>query len=185
MTPKRSSSKRTGSSSAKLDTKALTENIRRHIKFSIGNDPLFPTRYSCFTGLAYSVRDLLLESWIDTQRSLYDTLSKRVYYLSMEFLPGRFLKNYITSLQIENQVRESLKTFGFELDDIEEEEWDAGLGNGGLGRLASCYMDSMATLRIPGYGYGIRYDYGIFHQVIEDGYQVEQCEVIFKIAGRH
>jgi len=127
-------------------------------------------------GLAYSVRDLLLAAWIDTQRSLYDTLSKRVYYLSMEFLPGRFLKNYITSLQIEQQVRDALKTFGIELDDIEEEEWDAGLGNGGLGRLASCYMDSMATLRLPGYGYGIRYDYGIFHQVIENGYQVEQCD---------
>lgn len=175
MTPKRTSSKKSRSTPA-LDAKTLTEDIRRHIQFSLGNDPLFPTRFSCFMGLAYSVRDLLLAAWIDTQRSLYDTLSKRVYYLSMEFLPGRFLKNYITSLQIEQQVRDALKTFGIELDDIEEEEWDAGLGNGGLGRLASCYMDSMATLRLPGYGYGIRYDYGIFHQVIENGYQVEQCD---------
>lgn len=175
MTPKRTPPKRSDFNPPP-DAETLAENIRRHIKFSLGNDPLFPTRFSCFMGLAYSVRDRLLEAWIDTQRSLYDTLSKRVYYLSMEFLPGRFLKNYITSLQMEPQVRDALKSFGFELDDIEEEEWDAGLGNGGLGRLASCYMDSMATLNIPGYGYGIRYDYGIFHQVIEDGYQVEQCD---------
>jgi starch phosphorylase len=118
----------------------------------------------------------MLADWIDTQRSLYDSFSKRIYYLSMEFLPGRFLKNYITNLQMESQVQGALQEFGYELDDIEEEEWDAGLGNGGLGRLASCYMDSMATLKLPGYGYGIRYDYGIFHQVIENGYQVEQCD---------
>jgi starch phosphorylase len=167
---------KTKKSETPLDATTLTEDIRRHIQLSLGNDPMFPTRFSCYMGLAYSVRDRLLGAWIDTQRSLYDTLSKRVYYLSMEFLPGRFLKNYISSLQIEPQVRDALKAFGFELDDIEEEEWDAGLGNGGLGRLASCYMDSMATLRIPGYGYGIRYDFGIFHQVIEDGYQVEHCD---------
>ncbi len=159
-----------------LDANQLKSDILRHIQFSLGGDPLLPTKYSCFMGLAYSVRDRLLASWIDTQRALYDTFAKRVYYLSLEFLPGRFLKNYITSLQMESQAREALQAYGFDLDDIEEEEWDAGLGNGGLGRLASCYMDSMATLRIPGYGYGIRYDYGIFHQVIENGYQREQCD---------
>ena len=159
-----------------VDANQLKSDILRHIQFSLGDDPLYPTRYSCFMGLAYSVRDRLLSSWIDTQRALYDTFAKRVYYLSLEFLPGRFLKNYITSLQMESQAREALQAYGFDLDDIEEEEWDAGLGNGGLGRLASCYMDSMATLRIPGYGYGIRYDYGIFHQVIENGYQREQCD---------
>lgn len=159
-----------------VDASQLKSDILRHIQFSLGDDPLLPTRYSCFMGLAYSVRDRLIASWIDTQRALYDTYAKRVYYLSLEFLPGRFLKNYITSLQMESQVREALHAYGFELDEIEEEEWDAGLGNGGLGRLASCYMDSMATQRIPGYGYGIRYDYGIFHQVIENGYQREQCD---------
>ncbi len=175
MTPKRSRSSRS-EILPPMDAKSVAKSIRRHIQFSLGNDPMFPTKFSCFMGLALTVRDRMLADWIGTQRSLYNTLSKRVYYLSMEFLPGRFLKNYILNLQLEPQVREALETLGFELDDIEEEEWDAGLGNGGLGRLASCYMDSMATLKIPGYGYGIRYDYGIFHQVIEDGYQVENCD---------
>jgi starch phosphorylase len=126
--------------------------------------------------LAYSVRDRLIDRWIESQRSLYDTLSKRVYFLSMEFLPGRFLKNYLISLGMETVARETLDQMGFDLDELEEEEWDAGLGNGGLGRLASCYMDSMACCRLPGYGYGIRYDYGIFHQVIDDGWQREQSD---------
>ncbi len=158
------------------DCRTIRDDIKRHIRFSLGSDPDRPTRYSCFMGLAYTVRDRLMAQWLDTQSAFYETLAKRVYYLSMEFLPGRFLKNYITNLQIAPQVRDALNTFGFDLDDIEEEEWDAGLGNGGLGRLASCYLDSMACLRIPAYGYGIRYDYGIFHQVLEDGYQREQCD---------
>ncbi len=154
----------------------LKEEISRHIQTTLGNDPYMPNRYSCFTGLAFSVRDRLIERWIKTQRACYDSLAKRVYYLSLEFLPGRFLKNYLTSLGMEAEAEETVKAMGFELDDIEEEEWDAGLGNGGLGRLASCYMDSMARLRLPGYGYGIRYDFGIFHQVFVNGYQQEQCD---------
>jgi starch phosphorylase len=127
-------------------------------------------------GLSYSIRDRLIENWIKTQRSFYDTFSKRVYYLSMEFLPGRFMMNYLTNLRIQEEASEAVKGMGFNLEEIEEEEWDAGLGNGGLGRLASCYMDSVATLKIPCNGYGIRYDYGIFHQIIADGYQREQCD---------
>ncbi len=154
----------------------LVDQIRRHICFTIGNDPDKPNKYACFIGLAFAVRDRLIARWIKTQRALYDTLSKRVYFLSLEFLPGRFLKNYLISLQMESEAREAIKTMGFDLDELEEEEWDAGLGNGGLGRLASCYMDSMACRNIPGYGYGIRYDYGIFHQVLENGYQREQSD---------
>jgi len=122
------------------------------------------------------VRDRLIERWIKTQRALHDTLAKRVYFLSLEFLPGRFLKNYLISLQMEDEARRTLAEMGFDLDELEEEEWDAGLGNGGLGRLASCYMDSMACRDLPGYGYGIRYDYGIFHQVLDNGYQREQSD---------
>lgn len=154
----------------------LEKDIARHILSTLGGDPYMPSKYSCFTGLAFSVRDRLIERWIQTQRACYDSLSKRVYYLSLEFLPGRFLKNYLISLGMEDEAHRAVNAYGFELDDIEEEEWDAGLGNGGLGRLASCYMDSMARLRLPGYGYGIRYDYGIFHQVIENGYQQEQSD---------
>ncbi len=155
---------------------SLKDSITRHILFTLGNDPYDPDRYLAFMGLAFSVRDRLIDRWITTQRSLYETLSKRVYFLSLEFLPGRFLKNYLVSLEMEDEARSALQELGFDLDEIEEEEWDAGLGNGGLGRLASCYMDSIASKNLPGYGYGIRYDYGIFHQVLENGYQIEQCD---------
>jgi starch phosphorylase len=154
----------------------LVNDIRRHISFTLGNDPDKPSKYACYMGLAYSVRDRLIERWIKTQRALHDTLAKRVYFLSLEFLPGRFLKNYLISLQMEDEARRTLAEMGFDLDELEEEEWDAGLGNGGLGRLASCYMDSMACRDLPGYGYGIRYDYGIFHQVLDNGYQREQSD---------
>ncbi|MEJ2659600.1 MAG: glycogen/starch/alpha-glucan phosphorylase [Desulfobacteraceae bacterium] len=162
----------------------LIDQIRRHICFTLGNDPDKPNRYACYMGLAFAVRDRLafavrdrlIARWILTQRELYDTLSKRVYFLSLEFLPGRFLKNYLISLQMEAEARAAVAAMGFDLNALEEEEWDAGLGNGGLGRLASCYMDSIACRNLPGYGYGIRYDYGIFHQVLEDGYQREQSD---------
>ena len=154
----------------------LVNDIRRHISFTLGNDPDKPSKYACYMGLAYSVRDRLIERWIKTQRALHDTLAKRVYFLSLEFLPGRFLKNYLISLQMEDEARRTLAEMGFDLDELEEEEWDAGLGNGGLGRLASCYMDYMACRDLPGYGYGIRYDYGIFHQVLDNGYQREQSD---------
>lgn len=155
---------------------SLKNDILRHIQFTLGNDPYKPDSFSCFMGLAYAVRDRLIERWIKTQRSLYDTLAKRVYFLSMEFLPGRFLKNYLTSLEMTEEARRTLEGMGFDLDELEREEWDAGLGNGGLGRLASCYMDSIACMKLPGYGYGIRYDYGIFHQLLENGYQKEECD---------
>ena len=155
---------------------SLKSKILHHICFTLGNDPERPTKFSAFMGLAYSVRDRLLERWMKTQRALYDTLAKRVYFLSLEFLPGRFLKNYLISLQMMEEARRALADLGFDLDELEEEEWDAGLGNGGLGRLASCYMDSMACCNLPGYGYGIRYDYGIFHQVLDNGYQREQAD---------
>jgi glycogen phosphorylase len=154
----------------------LKQEILHHICFTLGNDPERLSKFKVFMGLAYSVRDRLLEQWIKTQRALYDTLAKRVYFLSLEFLPGRFLKNYLISLRMEDETRQTLAEMGFDLDELEEEEWDAGLGNGGLGRLASCFMDSIASLDLPGYGYGIRYDYGIFHQVLENGYQREQAD---------
>ena len=155
---------------------ALIDQIRHHICYTLGNDPDKPGKYACYTGLAFAVRDRLVAKWINTQRALYETLSKRVYFLSLEFLPGRFLKNYLISLRMEEEARQAVSAMGFDLDELEEEEWDAGLGNGGLGRLASCYMDAIACRDLPGYGYGIRYDYGIFHQVLEDGYQREQSD---------
>ncbi len=154
----------------------LRESIARHLQFTLGVDPKLAERPAVFQGLAFAVRERLLERWLETQRSCYELLAKRAYYLSLEFLPGRFLRNYLLCLRMEEEARKALAGLAWDLDDIEEEEWDAGLGNGGLGRLASCFLDSMATLRLPGYGYGIRYDYGIFHQRLVDGYQREECD---------
>ena len=159
-----------------LRTGSLEQDIHRHIMSALGNDYIPPRKDTYYQGLAYSVRDRLIERWIKTQRSFYNAKTKRVYYLSLEFLPGRFLMNYITNMQINDECCQALDDVDFTLEDLVEEEWDAGLGNGGLGRLASCYMDSMSTLKIPAYGYGIRYDYGIFFQNIVNGYQIEQSD---------
>jgi len=157
-----------------LDT--LAADIQLHIVTTLGNELYGKDKFRYFNGLAYSIRDRLIKMWLDTQHEYYDSMVKRVYYLSLEFLPGRFLMNYITNMGLEQGCQEVLEKLGLALEDIEEVEWDAGLGNGGLGRLASCYMDSIASLRIPGYGYGILYDYGIFYQNIVSGYQEESCD---------
>jgi glycogen phosphorylase len=167
---------RTNPCSTGADAGDLKSDILRHIEFTLGRDPQTPDQYACFMGLAYSIRDRLVERWIKSQRSLYDVMSKRVYFLSLEFLPGRFLMNYLLSLNMEDEAQSAVQALGFNLRELEEIEWDPALGNGGLGRLASCYLDSIACLKLPGYGYGIRYDYGIFHQIIEDGYQKEECD---------
>ncbi len=174
--PKKRQQDSLGGSSASDSATTLKAEIQRHIRFTMGRDPAKPNLHACFMGLAYSVRDRLIDKWILTQRSQYDTLAKRVYFLSLEFLPGRFLMNYLISLMMVDEARQTVAEMGFDLDELEEEEWDAGLGNGGLGRLASCYMDSLACLDLPGYGYGIRYNFGIFHQTIENGWQREQCD---------
>jgi starch phosphorylase len=135
------------------EAEKLKQDIYHNIRFNLGLDPEEMNRYECYIGLAYSVKDRLISQWIKTQKACKDTLSKRVFYLSLEFLPGRFLKNYLISLGIEDLAENVLNNLGFDLDSLEEEEWDPGLGNGGLGRLASCYMDSIASLRLPGYGY--------------------------------
>ena len=154
----------------------LLARIQHHIISGLGND-FYPVRKDTYYhGLAMSVRERLNVQWLRTQRAIHSARAKRVYYLSMEFLPGRFLLNNIQNLNMLVPCRQAMESAGLQLNDIEEEEWDPGLGNGGLGRLASCFMDSMATLGIPGYGYGIRYDYGLFHQAIVDGYQVEKCD---------
>ncbi len=152
----------------------LKRDIIRHIVSSLGNDYSRRSEYNYYHGLALAVRDRLIDQWIKTQRSYYDDETKRVYYLSMEYLPGKSLLNNLHCLGIYDVAEQALAEFDLRLEDVAEVEWDAGLGNGGLGRLASCYLDSMATLGVSGYGYGIRYDYGMFHQVIENGAQVEQ-----------
>ena len=154
----------------------LMEDIQHHIMSYLGNDYKPARKDTYYYGLSLSIRDRLIEHWLNTQREVNDRRAKRVYYLSMEFLPGRFLVNNIIKLGMQDICRQSLEEIGLDLEEIEEEEWDPGLGNGGLGRLASCFLDSMATLGIPGYGCGIRYDYGIFYQEIVNGFQVEKAD---------
>ncbi len=127
-----------------------------------------------FEAVAAAVRDMLSRRWLKTQQTYDRENPKRVYYLSMEFLIGRSLTNNITNLMAEPLVREAMEREGLDVMRLAEMEPDAGLGNGGLGRLAACYIDSMATLQIPAVGYGLRYEYGMFHQDIKHGYQAER-----------
>ena len=126
-----------------------------------------------FNAAVLSVRAAMIKNWINTQQQYYLADTKRVYYLSLEFLLGRLLNSYLINLGLVEQYREAVGVLDISLEEVLEHEWDAALGNGGLGRLAACFLDSVATLRYPCYGYGIRYEYGIFSQRIKEGYQSE------------
>jgi len=155
------------------DPACLEESFRYHLEYSLGKDEYSATPRDLFKSLAMTVRDLLFERWIETQQTYYQKAVKRVYYLSLEFLIGRTLTNALINLGIYENAKKAMEKLGCDIESLEHIESDAGLGNGGLGRLAACFMDSMATLGIPAYGYGIRYEYGIFFQRIRKGYQVE------------
>jgi glycogen phosphorylase len=172
--------------SKKVDRKIvdeIKESFLRHRKFSIAKDEYTATPHDNFYALSLVVRDMMIEKWIETQQKYYDENLKRVYYLSLEFLIGRTLGNSLINLKVFDECKLALEELGLNLDDLREEEQDAGLGNGGLGRLAACFLDSMATLELPCYGYGIRYDFGIFNQEIVDGYQVEKPDNWLKLGS--
>jgi len=132
------------------------------------------TDYDKYKILAFSQKAILIEKWLETEKKYALESKKKVYYFSMEFLMGRFMRNAIDNLDMAKIAGAALKRISVKLEDLYEQEQDAGLGNGGLGRLAACFLDSMATMDIPGYGFGIRYEYGMFNQKIEDGWQVEK-----------
>ena len=156
-----------------MTPEALERAVLDHLQFTQGKTEASATLLDLSQALAYTVRDRLMARWMTT-RSTYDAVDpKRVYYLSAEFLLGRFLGNNLMALGLYDVAAEGLRRHGIDLSDVLEQEPDPGLGNGGLGRLAACFLDSMATLELPGYGYGIRYEFGIFRQEIEDGWQVE------------
>lgn len=162
------------SQSAKpMDAKAIADSFTHHLTYSLGKDEYSSTTYDRYSCLALTTRDRLIERWIQTQQTYYNVKAKRVYYLSLEFLMGRSLGNSLVNLGLYQGAAQALRELGYNLEELREREWDAGLGNGGLGRLAACFMDSLATLELPATGYGIRYDYGIFFQSIRNGYQVE------------
>ncbi len=152
---------------------ALIEGFLHHVRFTQAEGWESATPHDHFNALALSVRDRIVDRMIATQRTYHARDAKRVYYLSMEYLLGRSLRNNLVCLGLWEQARDGLAAYGIDIDRLCEIEPDAGLGNGGLGRLAACYIDSAATLELPLYGYGIRYEYGIFEQAIEDGWQVE------------
>ena len=151
----------------------IIKSFLEHLEYTLGKDKYSATKYDSYNALAYAVRDHLVERWLDTQQAYYNSDNKRVYYISMEFLMGRTLGNSLINLGVLKDFRDALTALGYDFDEILSEEQDAGLGNGGLGRLAACFLDSMATMSIPAYGYGIRYEYGIFRQSIVDGAQLE------------
>jgi starch phosphorylase len=156
------------------DIESFKKGISDHLKYSLGLDPQNATIHDRYLAVAYAVRDRLIEGWIETQQVHRQKKVKRVYYLSLEFLIGRLLRNSIVNLGSVQPMALALQELNLNFRRLEEQEPDAGLGNGGLGRLAACFMESMATLQIPAFGYGIRYDYGIFRQKISNGYQVEE-----------
>lgn len=155
------------------DLESLKRSIANKLMFVVGKDPEAARPEDWLHAAAYAVRDQLVERWMTTTRAQYAQDAKRVYYLSMEFLIGRTFSNAMLAVGLRERVKQALADFGVDIDAVTELEPDAALGNGGLGRLAACFLDSMATLNIPGFGYGIRYDYGMFKQTIVDGRQVE------------
>jgi len=152
----------------------VKKSFNRHLHYTIIKDRHVSTQRDYYFTLANVVKDHLVSRWIRTQQHYYETDPKRVYYLSLEFYMGRSLTNTMINLGIQGACDEAMYQLGLDIEEMEEFEEDAGLGNGGLGRLAACFLDSMATLGIPGYGYGIRYEFGIFKQAIRNGVQCEE-----------
>ncbi|MCB9592505.1 MAG: glycogen/starch/alpha-glucan phosphorylase [Sandaracinaceae bacterium] len=156
-----------------MDVGSIRESILDHLEHVRVRDQHTTSDRDLFHAISYAARARLADRWHRTRQRDWEQGGKRVYYLSMEYLPGRLLRDALYNLGMLEETREAVRSLGSDLDALLEEEEDPGLGNGGLGRLASCFMDSMATLGIGAVGYGIRYDYGIFRQEIVDGEQVE------------
>jgi starch phosphorylase len=158
------------------DAEALKAAILCNLEYRLAKDQYSATNYDRFLSTAYSVVERLVERWIATQQTYHNKNPKRIYYFSMEYLLGKSLENSLINLDLYDVCREALEELDMDLEEIRNYEADAGLGNGGLGRLAACFLDSMATLCYPAQGYGIRYNYGLFHQKIVNGNQVETTD---------
>src|SRR6056297_3073615 len=156
------------------DGSSVSWGFAEHLKYTLGADRFNATSRDQFMALAYTIRDRIMHQWLKTKQTHYDQDVKRVYYLSMEFLMGRAMGNNIINMELKGEVQEALEELGYLYEELAEQEVDAGLGNGGLGRLAACFLDSMASMELPAYGYGLRYEHGIFRQEFEDGWQRER-----------
>jgi starch phosphorylase len=158
------------------DREQLATELLERLKYRIGKDPKVAKPHDWLTAAILVARDRITDKWMDSTRRTYATGSKRVYYMSLEFLIGRLMRDAMTNIGIMDEMRHALASLGVDIDIIAELEPDAALGNGGLGRLAACFIESMATVDVPAYGYGIRYVHGLFRQQMADGWQVELPE---------
>jgi len=159
-----------------MSASALRVRIEKHLTYTLGKDKGHASLYDWRMAVSYAVRDVIVEPWFAATRKTYAEQGKRVYYLSMEFLIGRILEDALVNLGLHDTMRAVLEDEGVSLAEVVEDEPDAALGNGGLGRLAACFMESMSTLGCPAFGYGIRYEHGLFRQRFEGGRQVERPE---------
>ncbi len=157
-----------------FDKETFKKEVVNHVKALYRKTIDEATQQQVFQAVCYAIKDTIIDQWIATHKEYERRNAKTVYYLSMEFLMGRALGNNLINLTYYNEVKEALDELGFDLNVIEDQEPDAALGNGGLGRLAACFLDSLSTLGYPAYGCGIRYRYGMFRQEIKDGYQIEK-----------
>src|ERR1044071_9272124 len=168
------------SSTGKNPEKTTADEIKQafldNLHSRLGRLERFATKNDLYLALALTVRDRLFERIVETMDTYGGVNARRVAYLSAEYLPGPHLANNLLNLGIEEPTREALNALGLDLDEIIAQEEEPGLGNGGLGRLASCYMDSLASVEVPAIGYGIRYEFGIFDQVLRDGWQEEATD---------
>src|SRR5690242_13531571 len=154
----------------------LEQSILDHLCFSQGKSKELATVHDWYMAVAFTVRDRMMHKWVNSLQRLNDKDLKIVGYLSAEFLMGPHLGNALLNLGITEQLKEATESLGLDMDTLIHEEEEPGLGNGGLGRLAACYLDSLTTIKVPAIGFGIRYEFGIFDQEIRDGWQVEKTD---------
>ena len=157
----------------KINKAELKDNILRELRRQYGKTLEEAHEFELYNAISKVALDYAMEKWYNTKKTYAKKQVKQMYYFSAEFLMGRFMGNNLINLQINDVIRETLNELGVDINKIEDREMDAGLGNGGLGRLAACFLDSLATLSLPGHGYGLRYKYGMFEQKIENGFQME------------
>ncbi len=157
-----------------ISAESFRASFERYLQYTLAKQWKYATAADVLKAVSLATREQIIDQLLETERRYNEKKSKRVYYLSMEYLVGRSLRNNLVNLGVEDVVREALAGLGIDIEAIEETELDAALGNGGLGRLAACFLDSLATLGMPGYGYGINYEFGLFRQVIANGYQKER-----------
>jgi glycogen phosphorylase len=158
------------------DAESLKSEILEKLTYAVGKDPIVARDTDWLVATILAVRDRIIDNWMESTRDTWRTSKKRVYYLSLEFLIGRLMRDAVSNLGLMEPVREALRGFNVDFDQLIELEPDAALGNGGLGRLAACFLESMSTIKVPAYGYGIRYAHGLFRQEMSDGWQVELPE---------